>query len=257
MKNPRLWPILVIARSQAPFALTLVGSLGLWQLVVAVLRPPAYLLPGPLDVARALADGRYQWAQNLWVTLVEMTGGFALAAVGGCLLGILVVWSRWLEQTLLPVLVLINSIPKVAVAPLFLVWLGFGIVPNVVIVFFLTFFPIVMNTVTGLKTVDPELVDLARSLSAPQWQFFWKIRLPHALPYIFSGLKIAATVAVIGAIIGEFIASEKGLGALIIAAQLSLATPAIFGAIALVSLLGVLLFRVVNLVERVAMPWER
>ena len=246
-----------VARSQAPLAATLAGALALWQLAVTVMDVPAYLLPGPLDVARALADGRYQWTQNLWVTFLEMAGGFALAAFGGCLLGILVVWSRLLEQTLLPLLVLINSIPKVAVAPLFLVWLGFGIVPNVVIVLFLTFFPIVMNTVTGLKQVEPELIDLARSLSAPKWQVFWKIRLPNALPYIFSGLKIAATVAVIGAIIGEFIASEKGLGALIIASQLSLATPAIFGAIALVSLLGVLLFQLVELAERLAMPWER
>lgn len=244
-------------RSQAPLAATLAGTLALWQLVVMALDVPAYLLPGPLDVARALTDGRYQWVQNVWVTFLEMVGGFALAAIGGCLLGILVVWSRLLEQTLLPLLVLVNSIPKVAVAPLFLVWLGFGIVPNVIIVLFLTFFPVVMNTVTGLKEVDPDLIDLARSLSAPKWQVFWKIRLPNALPYIFSGLKIAATVAVIGAIIGEFIASEKGLGALIIASQLSLATPAIFGAIALVSVLGVLLFRLVELVERLAMPWER
>lgn len=244
-------------RSQLPFLLALAGLMVVWHVVVTAWRIPTYLLPTPVDVARALADPRYRWLDHILITSTEIVGGFALAAVGGILLGILVVWSKLLEDTLLPLLVLINTIPKVAVAPLFLVWLGFGLVPNMVIVFFITFFPIVMNTVTGLKAVDRELIDLARSLKAPKWQVFWKIRLPNSLPYIFSGLKIAASVAVIGAIIGEFVASEKGLGSSIITAQMSLATPAIFGAILWISILGVLLFRVVALLERVAMPWER
>jgi NitT/TauT family transport system permease protein len=171
-------------------------------------------------------------------------------------LALLVVWNKLLEQAVLPLLVLFNTLPKVALAPLFVIWLGYGIWPNIVIAVTVSFFPVVINTAAGLTNVDPDLLDLVRSLKASKWQIFRKIRFPNALPYIFAGLKLNATLSVIGAIVGEFVASDAGLGALIIAGGVTLDTPSIFASLCLIALLGLVLYAAVVAVERLVMPWE-
>jgi len=156
---------------------------------------------------------------------------------------------------MMPVLVLFNTLPKIALAPLFVIWLGYGIWPNIVIGTTIAFFPMVVNTAVGLATADPEMLELVRSLKASRWQVFTKIRFPNAVPYIFTGLKLAATMSVIGAIVGEFVASERGLGALIITGGVTLETPSIFASLILISVLGLALYGVVVAAERVVAPW--
>jgi NitT/TauT family transport system permease protein len=153
------------------------------------------------------------------------------------------------------VLVLFNTLPKIALAPLFVVWLGYGVWPNIVIGTTIAFFPMVVNTAVGLATAEPEMLELVRSLRASRWQVFMKIRFPNALPYIFTGLKLNATMSVIGAIVGEFVASERGLGALIITGGVTLQTPSIFASLGLISLLGLVLYGIVVAVEQLVAPW--
>jgi NitT/TauT family transport system permease protein len=151
--------------------------------------------------------------------------------------------------------VLFNTLPKIALAPLFVIWLGYGIWPNIVIGTTIAFFPMVVNSAVGLATAEPEMLELVRSLKASRWQVFVKIRFPNAVPYIFTGLKLNATMSVIGAIVGEFVASELGLGALIITGGVTLETPSIFASLILISVLGLALYGAVVAVERVVAPW--
>jgi NitT/TauT family transport system permease protein len=190
-------------------------------------------------------------------TFYEVVGGFILSAVVGVFLGVAIVWSDWLKRAILPFLVFVNTLPKIAVAPLFMIWFGYGILPNILIVVLISFFPMVINTATGLVAVEEDLVDLVGVLHATKWQKLRLIQLPNSLPYIFSGLKITSTTAVVGAIVGEFIASDKGLGSVIISSQTTLSTPAIFGALIWITLIGMGLFWAVEILEKVLMPWEK
>ncbi len=185
------------------------------------------------------------------------TRGFILSALVGVFLGIAIIWSDWLKRAILPFLVFVNTLPKIAIAPLFMIWFGYGILPNILIVVLISFFPMVINTATGLVAVEEDLLDLVNYLHATKWQKLKMIQLPNSLPYIFSGLKITSTTAVVGAIVGEFIASDKGLGSVIISSQTTLSTPAIFGSLILISAIGMGLFWAVEVMERVLMPWEK
>lgn len=215
-----------------------------------------YVLPAPGDALAALFDPKYRWLNNTLVTLTTVAGAFVISAVLGVFLGVVVVWHNLLERTVMPILVLFYALPKVALAPLFVLWLGQGIVPNMLIAVTVSFFPMVINTATGLSKVGPDLIDLVRSLKGTRAQIFTKIRLSNATPYIFAGLKLNATLSVIGAIVGEFVASEAGLGALIIIGGVTLDTPAIFAALCIISGLGLGLYALVVVVERVVVPWE-
>jgi NitT/TauT family transport system permease protein len=168
---------------------------------------------------------------------------------------VVIVWNGTLMRTIMPVLVLFNTLPKIALAPLFVIWLGYGVWPNIVIGTTIAFFPMVVNTAVGLATAEPEMLELVRSLRASRWQVFMKIRFPNALPYIFTGLKLNATMSVIGAIVGEFVASERGLGALIITGGVTLQTPSIFASLGLISVLGLVLYGIVVAVEQLVAPW--
>ncbi len=227
-----------------------------WHFGVVLFGVKEFILPTPLAAIKTLFQTKFRWPFNFLATFYEVMGGFLLSALVGVILGIAVVWSDWLKRTILPFLVFLNSLPKIAVAPLFMIWFGYGILPNMLIVFLISFFPVVINTATGLVAVEEDLLDLVRYLHATKWQKLVKIQLPNSLPYIFSGLKIAATTAVTGAIVGEFIASDKGLGSLIIASQTTLATPVIFGSLILITIIGVGLFGLVGIVEKIMMPWE-
>ncbi|WP_218578215.1 ABC transporter permease [Vineibacter terrae] len=232
-----------------------VGLIVVWQLAVSLLNIREYLLPSPMAVLRAFIEPETQWWPHLWVTTLEIIGAFVLAGGVGVALGVAIAWSPRLASALVPFLVLVNTLPKVAVAPLFLLWLGYGIVPNMLIGALIGFFPVVINTAVGLSQVDPEMLDLGRVFSAPKWKIFAKIRLPNALPYILSALKITATSAVVGAIVGEFVASQKGLGYVIITTQSSMNTPLAFGALVWVSIVGLALYGAVVAIARWAAPW--
>jgi NitT/TauT family transport system permease protein len=168
---------------------------------------------------------------------------------------VLIVWNQLLMRTVMPVLVLFNTLPKIALAPLFVIWLGYGIWPNIVIGTTIAFFPMVVNTAVGLASAEPEMLDLVRSLRASRWQVYRKIRFPNAVPYIFTGLKLNATMSVTGAIVGEFVASERGLGALIITGGVTMQTPSIFASLILISALGLVLYGAVVAVENIVAPW--
>jgi len=239
-----------------PSALAILVLVLIWHVAVTWWGVREYIMPTPGAAVAALFDPKYRWLSNLMTTLYAIIGGFAISAVVGVGLGILTVWNSFLERTIMPLLVLFNTLPKVALAPLFVIWLGYGVVPNIVIAVTVAFFPVVINTAAGLSRVDPDLIDLVRSLKGSKWQIFTKIRLPNSLPYIFAGMKLNATLSVIGAIVGEFVASESGLGALIIIGGVTLDTPSIFASLCLISGLGLALYALVVVVERITMPWE-
>ena len=239
----------------APSFLLFAVLLVIWQLAPPLLKIREYLLPGPVSVVRAALNFSIPWHTHLAVTTLEILGGFALAGAAGVALGVVIAWSPTIARALVPFLVFVNTLPKVAVAPLFLLWLGYGIVPNVLIAALIGFFPVVINTAVGLTQVDDELLDLGRAFGAPTWKVFVKIRLPNALPYVLSALKITATAAVVGAIVGEFVASQAGLGMVIVNAQTNLNTPVAFAALLWISIIGLALYGVVCLAARRWAPW--
>jgi len=232
-----------------------VALIVLWQLAVMFLDIREYLLPGPAAVWRALVGDEIPWARHIWVTAAEIVGAFVLAGVAGVVLGLAIAWSPAMSRALTPFLVFVNTLPKVAVAPLFLIWMGYGILPNMLIGALIGFFPVVINTAVGLTQIDDDLIDLGRVFNAPKWKVFVKIRVPNAYPYILSALKITATAAVVGAIVGEFVASQRGLGYVIITSQSSMNTPVAFAALVWISILGLALFALVAALSRLLAPW--
>lgn len=237
-------------------SLVLFGTLlVLWQVVPPLFRVREYLLPGPVAVVRAALNFSIPWHTHVWITTLEILGGFALAGAAGVVLGVAIAWSQTVARALMPFLVVVNTLPKVAVAPLFLLWLGYGLVPNVLIAALIGFFPVVINTAVGLTQVDEELLDLGRVFGAPRWKVFVKIRLPNALPYVLSALRITATAVVVGAIVGEFVASQAGLGMVIVNAQTNLNTPVAFAALLWISVIGLALYGAVGLAARRWAPW--
>jgi NitT/TauT family transport system permease protein len=242
-------------RKILPPMLFFAGLLGVWQLIVSVTDIKSFLLPSPMSVFEALLNPKWQWGRQLSTTAIEIFGGFALAVFIGIFLGIVITWTNWTRRSILPFLVFLNSLPKIALAPLFIVWLGYGILPNIFIAFISAFFPVVINTAAGITEIEPDMVDLARVWQAPQWKVFLKIKIPNAQPYIFTGIKIATTMAVIGAIVGEFIASSRGLASVIMNAQATLATEAILAALIWISFVGLCLYELVSLIQWFFMPW--
>ena len=222
----------------------------LWQVAVDAFDVPKFILPSPLATVATLGSAKYAWLSNLAVTAAEILGGFCLGALVGVALAVLFCWSPLLSLLLLPLFVTLNMIPKVALGPLFIVWFSYGIFANILIAFSICFFPILLTTARGLSEVEPDLLDLVKSLRGSRWTLFRKIQLPGALPYVFSGMKVGAILAVAGAIVGEFIASERGLGYLMIQVQASLDTPAMLMAVVLLTLLGVTLYGAVLGLER-------
>ncbi len=229
--------------------------LALWQISVSIFGIREYLLPSPLSVWHALTSGEIRWAGHIWATTLAIFGAFIIAAVGGVFLGTIIAWSSVMNRALMPFLVFVNTLPKVAVAPLFMLWMGYGILPNMLIGALIGFFPVVINTAVGLSQIDDDMLDLGRVFNAPKWKVFAKIRIPNAYPYILSALKVTATSAVVGAIVGEFVASQRGLGYVIITSQSSMNTPLAFGALVWISIIGLVLFGAVAGLSRILAPW--
>src|SRR5579872_2698805 len=245
----------MLARQYWPTVALFIALLAVWQAAVDVggIRP--YLLPPPAMVWHSLWQGDVAWSGHLWTTTWEIVGAFVMAAVVGVLLGVAIAWSTLLANALVPFLVFVNTLPKVAIAPLFLIWMGYGIFPNMLMGALIGFFPVVINTAVGLSQVEPDMLDLGRVFSAPKWKIFAKIRIPNALPYILSALKITATAAVVGAIVGEFVASQKGLGYVIVTTQSSMNTGLAFAALIWISIVGLVLYGLVVLLAHLWAPW--
>jgi NitT/TauT family transport system permease protein len=238
------------ARSLAIILIVHLVVLVLWQVAVDAFHVPKFILPSPLAALATLGSAKYAWLSNFAVTAAEILGGFALGAAVGVTLAVLFCWSPLSGLLLLPLFVTLNMIPKVALGPLVIVWFSYGIFPNILIAFSICFFPILLTTARGLREVEPDLLDLVKSLRGSRWTLFRKIQLPGALPYVFSGMKVGAILAVAGAIVGEFIASDRGLGYLMIQVQSSLDTPAMVMAVVLLTILGVALYGLVLGLER-------
>ena len=228
----------------------------LWELVIVVFRIPPYLIPAPLDVVKQLVLEWNKLLRESMVTTYATLGGFGLSILFGIPMALLIAYSRTTESFVYPLLVFSQSVPKVAIAPLFVVWFGFGITPKIISAFLLGFFPIVVSTVVGFKSVERDMLDLAHSMKATRLQIFMRIALPHALPSIFAGLKVSVTLAVVGAVVGEFVGSNSGIGYVLQIANGNFDLPLMFAALTVLSLIGVLLFAAVDLVERLMIPWH-
>ena len=228
----------------------------LWDLAIRVFRIPPYQIPAPQDVLITLWEEWPKLLAEAGPTTLATVEGFLLSAVFGIPMAMLIAGSRTVENYIYPLLVFSQSIPKIAIAPLFVVWFGFGMLPKVLSAFLLGFFPVVVSAVQGFKSVEPDMLDLARAMEANRLQIFRMVSLPHALPAIFSGLKVSITLAVVGAVVGEFVGSNSGLGFVLQRSIGSFELPTMFAALVVLSLIGVILFWVLDVIERFAIPWH-
>ena len=248
-------------RYLAPVAVILV-LLGAWELAARwdwisnALNIEDFLVPAPSDIAKSLWEDRSLLSSNAWVTLKEVVFGFAIAAVAGIGFALLIHLSETARRAVYPLLIASQTIPIVILAPILVVWFGFGLTPKLVIVALICFFPITVNMLDGLRSVDPDLTKMLRSLGAGRLQRLWRAEIPTALPYAFSGARVAITVSVIGAVFAEYVGSSEGLGHLINQAQAQLLTARSFAAVVVLSAMAILLFALVSLIERKVITWD-
>lgn len=238
-------------------AATAVVFLALWEVLTEVLGIWPVMLRSPQQIGAVLFGDFGMFLSHSYTTAYETLVGFLLAALIGIIFAILIVASRFLQLTIYPIFLVLQIVPKVAIAPLLIVMMGFGIWPKITLVILIAFFPILLSTAAGLRSADQEILDLVRVLNGSRWQEFIHVRLPNSLPFTFSGLKLGMTVALIGAIIGEFVGANEGLGFLIIIAQTSLNTDMAYAAIILVSLIGMLFYGLITALEYLLLPWAR
>lgn len=226
----------------------------LWQVISDVFSVPVYILPSPGAILERAAQSPGLLLSHMWVTLTEVAVGFGLATLVSVPLGVLLVYSRVMERVVYPALVAFQATPKVALAPILVVWFGFGLSSKVALALMTAAFPIVINTVIGMKQTPQEILHLFRVNRASSWQIFYKARLPIAAPYIFGGLKIGITLAVVGAVVGEFIASNRGLGYLLLVANNTLDTPMLFAVVLVLAMMSAVLFYLVEALEILLLP---
>jgi NitT/TauT family transport system permease protein len=234
----------------------MVAMVALWWLVTAMGWVKPYLIPSPGSVVAEFQKDAGLLARHSGITLLETVIGFVVASVVGLVFAVAIVYSRGVERTLYPLLLAAQVVPKIAIAPLFVVWLGFGIAPKILVAVLIALFPVVISGVAGLRSVDPELLDLAATMGAKPWDSFAKIRFPGAMPHIFAGLKVAVTLAVVGAVVGEFVGANSGLGYIVMSSNGNLNTPQLFAALISMSLIGIVLFAALEVAERFAVPWR-
>jgi NitT/TauT family transport system permease protein len=231
-------------------ALSLFCCLAIWEAAVRYFQVPVYLIPAPSLIAGKLIAGYPLFLEETLHSVAAIITGFMLAALVGIPSATLMVYSAWFRRTVYPILLTAQVLPKVALAPLFIVWFGFGLLPKVLMTFLISFFPIVIDTLTGLNAVRPESLLLIRSMGGTRWQAFYKVRLPSALPSIFGGFKVAITFAVVGTIVAEFVGSDHGLGYILVLARGNLDTVTVFAAILWLVAIGFLFYFAVELAER-------
>ncbi|MEN3365175.1 MAG: NitT/TauT family transport system permease protein [Burkholderiales bacterium] len=236
---------------------SLVIFLVLWEVLVRVLKVRPIMVPPPSVVLLELRAEWLWYLDHAWYTMLTTLAGFALAVIVGVGIAVLLVASKWFESAIYPLIIAFNSVPKVAVAPLFVIWMGTGAEPKIAIAFLIAIFAIIVDTVHGLRSVPPDVLDLGRVLKGSRRDFFFKVRLPSALPSILTGMKVAISLALIGAIVGEFVSSQRGLGYVILSAQGTFDTPRVFAAIFVLVAMGIGLFGALAWLEKWATPWRQ
>jgi NitT/TauT family transport system permease protein len=263
-KPPSDFRILIRTRPELILApVLLVVILVTWEWGVPYFDVPNYVLPTPSAIGVALWRGldagfmaRGGYWLHTWVTVWEVLLGFFIGSGVGLLLGTVISQFRIIEATLRIYLVAIQSLPKIALAPIIVLWFGFGLTSKVVIICLLTFFPLLINSMAGFKAVDPERLELMRALGANPWQIFWKVRLPSAMPYIFAGLDMAAVFAVVGAVVGEFVGAQRGLGTLILSMNAQMDIAGTFSVFIILAIVGIVIHKALRMVERRVLFWS-
>ncbi|WP_438392349.1 ABC transporter permease [Caballeronia sp. DA-9] len=235
--------------------MAIIGLLVVWEAICRFAKVPDWLLPAPTVIGKAIWLNRASLPGHFATTLFASLSGFALAVAVGVPLAVIITSSKVARNILYPLFLIFESVPKVALAPLILLWVGYGMPSKVLVAAVTAFFPIVINTSAGLASVSEEMLQLSRSYGAPMLRTFIKIRLPFAMPYLFGGMKVAMTLAVIGAVVGEFVGSDTGLGFVILTASSTMNTDLVFSAMTLLSIMGVALFYAIALLERGICPW--
>ena len=240
-----------------PSVVIVISLIFAWEIGVWIWEVPDWLLPPPSSIGYTLYDKADLLAGHTIVTLEEVLIGFLLALFFGFLLASCIVLSSMMERALYPIVIASQTVPIIVIAPMLLVWIGYGLAPKVIVVALISFFPVVVNTVDGMKSVDPDLRRLMKTMGAGKWSFYSKIQLPTSMPYMFSGLRVAIAVSVIGAVIGEWVGASQGLGYLMMRSKPQFQTELVFASIAILSTMGVVLFASVVILERVVLPWRR
>ena len=246
-----------ILKAAVPPALLVAGTVAVWEGACRVFEIREFVLPAPSLIAWHFVKGFPLYLAHTWVTVQESLVEFLAGSAVGLIMAVAIVQWRTLQRSLYPLLVLFQTVPKAAIAPLLILWFGYGILPKVVLVAILAFFPVTVDGILGLTRIEAALIDLLRSVSASRWQILWKIQMPHALPNIFAGLRVGSTFAVIGAILAEWVGANAGLGYLIMSSGAELKMERMFAGIFAASVLGVGLFYAVDLLERWLLPWHR
>jgi NitT/TauT family transport system permease protein len=230
--------------------------LAAWEVAVRALHIRSIILPPPSEVVETMVQRYDLLFEHLWPSLYLTVLGFALSVVGGIFVAVLITYSTIVRKGFYPIIVVSQVIPKVSIAPLFIVWFGTGTMSSLLLAFLIAFFPMTINAAMGFQSVDEDIDKMARTFMGSPAQIFWKIRLPNALPYIFGGMKISITLAIIGVIVSEFVASQAGIGYLIKLAGGLLDTPLMLGAITMLSLAGLILYAIIAMIEKRAVYWQ-
>ncbi len=237
-------------------ALLIAAVLGAWEAAISLRDIPGWKAPAPSGIGRELWESRGLLAGHTWITFKEVLVGFGIAFGAGVVTASLITWSRTLRLVLYPPVVASATIPWIVVAPLLLIWVGYGMQHKVIVVALISFFPIVVNTVDGLSSASPSMVNLLRSMGASRWQIFRKVQAPGSLPSVFTGVRIGVTVAVIGAVVGEWVGSSEGLGYLALRSKSQFLSDRVYASIFLLSAMGIGLFLLARGIERLALPWR-
>lgn len=245
-----------LARILGPILLLLALLVG-WQIAVRVTDTATWMLPAPTDVLAAFREDWRLLLRHTRVTLSEVVIGFGIALAAGLITGVAIDSSRIIERALYPLLIASQTIPMVVLAPLFLIWFGYGLLPKVLVTALVAYFPLAVNTVDGLKSTDRELIRLMLAMGAKPGQIFRLAKVPSALPMIFGGARISVAFAVIGAVFGEYVGAKEGLGYLMDRSAAMFETPRVFACIVILAAMGVTLFSLVSVIERIVLPWRR
>jgi NitT/TauT family transport system permease protein len=227
----------------------------LWEIAIRLFNVPTFVLPAPTAIIQSLIESRMQLLAAARSTATEVLFGFVLAAITGIVVALVIVRFERFGRALYPLIVLFQNVPKVALAPIFILWFGYDLAPKVLLIVVIAFFPVAIDMLAGLQSVEPSFVSLMKSVGASKTKILMRVRIPHALPHLFAGLKVAITFSVIGAIVGEFAGANAGLGYVIQFASTQLDTPLIFSALLVVSVLGLVFYYAVELAERLLVPW--
>jgi NitT/TauT family transport system permease protein len=226
-----------------------------WEIMVFIQDIPRWLLPPPSAVITSLIIDYKIIFNHTWITLLEVVLGFVIALSAGFLLASVIGISKTIEKSIYPFLIASQTIPIIVIAPMLLVWVGYGLLPKVIVVALISFFPIVVNTSDGMRSIDGDMEKLLLTMGAHKWHIFFKLRIPTSIPYLLSGMKVAMPLCVIGAVIGEWVGSSQGLGYLMIRSKPQFQTELVFAAILILSIMGITLFLLVGIIERLMIPW--